>query len=171
MAIGVYLTYRILDVADLTGGQLLRHRRRGLRHGPAVRAERLDRPDPGLYRGAGLRPLSPDCCTPSWASRAILAGILTPAGPLFGQPEDHGQVQPVHQRGQVRPADLPALVKEFALRNPVVMVILITLVLIGILYWFFGHRAGLLHPRPPAPTPHMSRALRASTPVSTWCWA
>ena len=33
-------------------------------------------------------------------------------------------------------------VKEFALHNPIVMVILVTAVLIGVLYWFFGTELG-----------------------------
>ena len=33
-------------------------------------------------------------------------------------------------------------VKEFAIRNPILMTILVTAVLIGILYWFFGTEKG-----------------------------
>ena len=53
-------------------------------------------------------------------------------------------------------------VKEFALRNPVVMVILITLVLIGILYWFFGTELGCSI-RATGSNPHMSRAQGINT--------
>ena len=37
-------------------------------------------------------------------------------------------------------------VKEFALHNPIVMVILVTAALIGVLYWFFGTELGCAHP-------------------------
>ena len=37
-------------------------------------------------------------------------------------------------------------VKEFALHNPIVMIIIVTAVLIGILYWFFGTELGCAIP-------------------------
>ncbi len=64
MAIGVYITYRILDVADLTVDGFLWHRRRGLRHVPALRRERR-----------GRRFWSP--CWPVSGS-GLVTGLLTP---------------------------------------------------------------------------------------------
>ena len=108
MAIGVYLTYRILDVADLTvdgsfgtGGAvcvmcLLSGMNVWLALLVAVLAglagRPCHRPAAHLYghpRHSGRHPDS--------------------AGAVLHQPEDHGQGQPGHQRGQVRPAHLPAL--------------------------------------------------------------
>ena len=59
-------------------------------------------------------------------------------------------------------------VKEFALHNPIVMVILVTAALIGVLYWFFGTELGC-GIRATGSNPAMSRA-QASTPASMWCW-
>ena len=48
-------------------------------------------------------------------------------------------------------------VKEFALHNPIVMIIIVTAVLIGILYWFFGTELGCAI-RATGSNPAMSRA-------------
>ena len=100
MAIGVYLTYRILDVADLTV-------------------------DGSFGTGGAVCVMCLLSGQNVWVSllAAVLAGLATgfvtgllhtfmgipghpvrhpdSAGPLLHQPEDHGQGQPVHQRGQV----------------------------------------------------------------------
>ena len=99
MAIGVYLTYRILDVADLTvdgslgtgGAVCVVLVLNGVPVGAALVAATLSVPH-GLRhpRNSGRYP--------------------DPAGALFGQPAHHGyrhgrrQGQPAHQRGQVRSA-------------------------------------------------------------------
>ena len=97
MAIGVYLTYRILDVADLTV-------------------------DGSFGTGGAVCVMCLLSGMNVWAALAVavLAGLLTglvtgllhtfmgipafwlasyPAGTVFHQPEDYGQGQPVHQRG------------------------------------------------------------------------
>ena len=103
MAIGVYLTYRILDVADLTvdgsfgtgGAVCVMCLLSGMNVWAALFIALLVRSGPtGLvHRSAPL---------PFMGIPAILAGILTQLDPLLHQPEDHGQGQPVHQCGQVR---------------------------------------------------------------------
>ena len=110
MAIGVYLTYRILDVADLTvdgslgtGGAvcvvLVRERCAG-GGCPAVAAIA------GRYAGGPCyRPVPHGLRHPRNSGR-----YPDPAGALFGQPAHHGyrhgrrQGEPAHQRGQVRSA-------------------------------------------------------------------
>ena len=53
-------------------------------------------------------------------------------------------------------------VKEFALHNPIVMIIIVTAVLIGILYWFFGTELGCAI-RATGSNPAMSRAQGINT--------
>ena len=97
MAIGVYLTYRILDVADLTvdgsfgtgGAVCVMCLLSGMNVWAALAVAVLA----GLLTG-----LSPACCTPLWAFPPFWLASY-PAGTVFHQPEDHGQGQPVHQRG------------------------------------------------------------------------
>ena len=53
-------------------------------------------------------------------------------------------------------------VKEFALHNPIIMVIIVTVALIGILYWFFGTELGCAI-RATGSNPAMSRAQGINT--------
>ena len=53
-------------------------------------------------------------------------------------------------------------VKEFALHNPIIMVILVTAVVIGVLYWFFGTELGC-GIRATGSNPAMSRAQGINT--------
>ena len=53
-------------------------------------------------------------------------------------------------------------VKEFALHNPIIMVILVTVVVIGALYWFFGTELGC-GIRATGSNPAMSRAQGINT--------
>ena len=57
-------------------------------------------------------------------------------------------------------------VKEFALHNPIVMIIIVTAVLIGILYWFFGTELGCAI-RATGSNPAMSRAQGINTNFNT----
>ena len=168
MAIGVYLTYRILDVADLTvdnsfgtGGAVCVM---ALLSGQNVWTALILAFIAGLACGLVTGLLHTFMGIP-----AILAGILTQLALYSVNLKIMGKS---NQSINVDKYDLLISlrwVKEFALRNPVVMVILITLVLIGILYWFFGTELGCSI-RATGSNPHMSRA-QASTPASTWCWA
>ena len=156
MAIGVYLTYRILDVADLTvdnsfgtGGAVCVM---ALLSGQNVWTALILAFIAGLACGLVTGLLHTFMGIP-----AILAGILTQLALYSVNLKIMGKS---NQSINVDKYDLLISlrwVKEFALRNPVVMVILITLVLIGILYWFFGTELGCSI-RATGSNPHMSRA-------------
>ena len=92
MAIGVYLTYRILDVADLTvdgsfgtGGAVCvmmpAHRHAPVWAGAAVVA---------LHRRSGRPALSPDLLHTFLRHPGHSGRYSHPAGPLLRQPADHG---------------------------------------------------------------------------------
>ena len=115
MAIGVYLTYRILDVADLTV-------------------------DGSFGTGGAVCVMCLLSGMNVWAALlvAVLAGLAT--GLLISL----------------------RWVKEFALHNPIIMVILATAVVIGVLYWFFGTELGC-GIRATGSNPAMSRAQGINT--------
>ena len=103
MAIGVYITFKVLDLADLTvdgtmctGGavciMLMTHG--GQRLGGHAAAP--------FMAGMTRRGWSPACSTPSCGIPAILAGILTQLALCLHEPAHHGrQGQPGHQPRQV----------------------------------------------------------------------
>ena len=142
MAIGVYLTYRILDVADLTvdgslatGGALcVVLIRLGCNPWVALLCAFLVGMVAGLVTGL----LHTRCGIP-----AILAGILTQLA-LYS----------VNLRIMGGKANLPAgvdkynllvsqrYVRELSLRNPLPLAILFLVVMIAALYWFFGTEYG-----------------------------
>ena len=141
MAIGVYLTYRILDVADLTvdnsfgtGGAVCVM---ALLSGQNVWTALILAFAAGLACGLVTGLLHTFMGIP-----AILAGILTQLALYSVNLKIMGKA---NQSINVDKYDLLISlrwVKEFALHNPVIMVILITVILIGILYWFFGTELG-----------------------------
>ena len=161
MAIGVYLTYRILDVADLTvdnsfatGGAVCVM---ALLSGQNVWAALVMAFIAGLACGLVTGLLHTFMGIP-----AILAGILTQLALYSINLKIMGKA---NQSINVDKYDLLISlrwVKEFALHNPVIMVILITAVLIGILYWFFGTELGCAI-RATGSNPHMSRAQGINT--------
>ena len=142
MAIGVYLTYRILDVADLTvdgslatGGALcVVLIRLGCNPWVALLCAFLV----GMLAGLVTGLLHTRCGIP-----AILAGILTQLA-LYS----------VNLRIMGGKANLPAgvdkydllvsqrYVRELSLRNPLPLAILFLVVMIAVLYWFFGTEYG-----------------------------
>ena len=142
MAIGVYLTYRILDVADLTvdgslatGGALcVVMIRLGCNPWVALLCAFLVGMAAGLVTGL----LHTRCGIP-----AILAGILTQLA-LYS----------VNLRIMGGKANLPAgvdkydllvsqrYVRDLTLENPMPLVLLILAALIAALYWFFGTEYG-----------------------------
>ena len=142
MAIGVYITYRILDVADLTvdgsmgtGGAvcimlLLSGHNVWFALFMALVAGLLTGLVTGLFHTFMGIP-------------AILAGILTQLSlysinlKIMGKANQSINVDKNGVLISLR------WVKEFALRNPLVMVGIITVVLIGIMYWFFGTEYGM----------------------------
>lgn len=142
MAIGVYITYRILDVADLTvdgslatgGAVCVMLMRSGCNPWLALMCAFLV----GLLAGMVTGLLHTRCGIP-----AILSGILTQLA-LYS----------VNLRIMGSKANQPISVdkynlivsqrfaRELSLRNPLVPTIVTLVVLIAILYWFFGTEYG-----------------------------
>ena len=165
MAIGVYITYRILDVADLTvdgsmgtGGAvcimlLLSGHNVWFALFMALVAGLLTGLVTGLFHTFMGIP-------------AILAGILTQLSlysinlKIMGKANQSINVDKNGVLISLR------WVKEFALRNPLVMVSIITVVLIGIMYWFFGTELGC-GIRATGANPNMSRAQGINTGFNT----
>lgn len=142
MAIGVYITYRILDVADLTvdgslatgGAVCIMLMRSGCNPWVALMCAFLA----GLLAGMCTGLLHTRCGIP-----AILSGILTQLA-LYS----------VNLRIMGSKANQPISVdkynlvvssrfaRELSLRNPLVPAVVTLVVLIAILYWFFGTEYG-----------------------------
>ena len=156
MAIGVYLTYRILDVADLTvdgsfgtgGAVCVMCLLSGMNVWAALAVAVLA----GLLTGLVTGLLHTFMGIP-----AILAGILTQLAlysinlKIMGKANQSINVDKYGLLISLR------WVKEFALHNPIIMVILVTAVVIGVLYWFFGTALGCSI-RATGANPNMSRA-------------
>ena len=161
MAIGVYLTYRILDVADLTvdgsfgtGGAVCVM---CLLSGMNVWAALFIALLAGLATGLVTGLLHTFMGIP-----AILAGILTQLALYSINLKIMGKA---NQSINVDKYDLLISlrwVKELALHNPIIMVILVTAVVIGVLYWFFGTELGCAI-RATGSNPAMSRAQGINT--------
>jgi len=161
MAIGVYLTYRILDVADLTvdgsfgtGGAVCVM---CLLSGQNVWVSLLMALLAGLLSGFVTGVLHTFMGIP-----AILAGILTQLSLYSINLKIMGKA---NQAINVDKYDLLISlrwVKELALHNPIIMVILVSAVVIGVLYWFFGTELGC-GIRATGSNPAMSRAQGINT--------
>ena len=141
MAIGVYITYRILDVADLTvdgsfatGGAvavLL------ILNGCNLWLAMLAAFVAGLLAGAITGLLHTLMGIPP-----ILAGILTQLSLYSINLKILGKS---NQSVNVNQTDLLVSlrwVKEFAFHNPMITVGIVLIILIAILYWFFGTEMG-----------------------------
>ena len=161
MAIGVYLTYRILDVADLTvdgsfgtGGAVCVM---CLLSGQNVWVSLLAALVAGLATGFVTGLLHTFMGIP-----AILAGILTQLAlysinlKIMGKANQSINVDKYGLLISLR------WVKETALHNPIIMVLIVTAVVIGILYWFFGTELGC-GIRATGSNPAMSRAQGINT--------
>ena len=161
MAIGVYLTYRILDVADLTvdgsfgtGGAVCVM---CLLSGMNVWAALFIALLAGLATGLVTGLLHTFMGIP-----AILAGILTQLALYSINLKIMGKA---NQSINVDKYDLLISlrwVKELALHNPIIMVILVSAVVIGVLYWFFGTEIGSAL-RATGNNEYMIRALGVNT--------
>ncbi len=161
MAIGVYLTYRILDVADLTvdgsfgtGGAVCVM---CLLSGQNIWVSLLAAVLAGLATGLVTGLLHTFMGIP-----AILAGILTQLALYSINLKIMGKA---NQSINVDKYDLLISlrwVKEFALHNPIIMVILVSAVVIAVLYWFFGTELGCAI-RATGSNPAMSRAQGINT--------
>ena len=142
MALGVYVTYRILDVADLTvdgslatgGAVCVMLIRAGVNPWVAILAALVA----GGVAGLVTALLHTKCGIP-----AILAGILTQLalysvnlrimGGKSNQPVSVDKYNLIVSQRYVR---------EFSLSNPIIPIILVLAAIIGILYWFFGTEKG-----------------------------
>lgn len=164
MAIGVYVTYRILDVADLTvdgtlatgGAMCVVLMRAGCDPWIALLCAFLA----GMLAGLVTGLFHTRCGIP-----AILAGILTQLA-LYS----------VNLRLMGGKANLPVsvdkydllvsqrYVRELSLRNPLPLAILFLVVMIGVLYWFFGTEYGSAL-RATGANPHMARAQGIDTKI------
>ena len=161
MAIGVYLTYRILDVADLTvdgsfgtGGAVCVM---CLLSGQNIWVSLLAAVLAGLATGLVTGLLHTFMGIP-----AILSGILTQLALYSINLKIMGKA---NQSINVDKYDLLLSlrwVKEFALHNPIIMVILVSAVVIAVLYWFFGTELGCAI-RATGSNPAMSRAQGINT--------
>ena len=164
MAIGVYLTYRILDVADLTvdgsfgtGGAVCVM---CLLSGQNVWVSLLAAVLAGLATGLVTGLLHTFMGIP-----AILSGILTQLALYSINLKIMGKA---NQSINVDKYDLLISlrwVKEFALHNPIIMVILVSAVVIAVLYWFFGTELGC-GIRATGSNPAMSRAQGINTDMT-----
>ena len=165
MAIGVYLTYRILDVADLTvdgsfatGGAVCVI---CLLAGQSVWVALLAAIVSGLICGLVTGLLHTFMGIP-----AILAGILTQLAlysinlKILGKSNQSINVDRYDLMISLR------WVKELAFRNPVFAVLIVTAVVIGVLYWFFGTELGCAI-RATGSNPNMSRAQGINTDFNT----
>lgn len=142
MALGVYVTYRILDVADLTvdgslatgGAVCVMMIRAGVNPWVALFAALVA----GGVAGLVTALLHTKCGIP-----AILAGILTQLalysvnlrimGGKSNQPVSVDKYNLIVSQRYVR---------EFSLSNPIIPIIIVLAAIIGILYWFFGTEKG-----------------------------
>ena len=148
MAIGVYLTYRILDVADLTvdgslatgGAVCVLLTVNGCNIWVAVLCAILA----GMLAGLATGLFHTFCGIP-----AILSGILTQLAlysinlRIMGFGTDAGTRASLAV--SVNDFDLlvsQRYVREIALRNPILLLLVLTALLIGVLYWFFGTELG-----------------------------
>lgn len=171
MAIGVYLTYRILDVADLTvdgslgtGGAVcvvlvLNGVPVGLALVAATAAGMLAGLVTGLFHTA--------CGIP-----AILAGILTQLAlysvnlRIMGTGTGGGKANLPISVDKYNLLVSARYVRDLVLHNPILILVVFCLVTIAVLYWFFGTEMGCAL-RATGANRHMARAQGINTNVAT----
>ena len=168
MAIGVYITFRILDVADLTvdgslatGGAVCVLRTvNGCNIWVAVLAAFLAGMLAGLITGL----FHTACGIP-----AILSGILTQLAlysinlRIMGFGTDAGTKASLAV--SVNDFDLlvsSRYIRDIALNNPILLLLVMTVILIAVLYWFFGTELGSSL-RATGSNPSMARAQGINT--------
>lgn len=147
MAIGVYITYRILDVADLTvdgslatgGAVCVMLMRAGCNTWVAV----LCAFAAGMLAGLVTGLFHTACGIP-----AILAGILTQLAlysvnlRILGAGTGMGKANQAISVDKYQLLVSQRYVREASLANPLLLLLIITAVLIAVLYWFFGTELG-----------------------------
>ena len=148
MAIGVYITYRVLDIADLTvdgslatgGAVCVLLTVNGVNVWLAVLAALLVGMAAGLVTGL----FHTKCGIP-----AILAGILTQLAlysinlRIMGWGSTAGTQSTLAV--SVDKFDLMVssrFVRELSLRNPILLLVVLAAAVVGLLYWFFGTEIG-----------------------------
>lgn len=162
MAIGVYITFRILDVADLTvdgslatgGAVCVMLIRAGVNPWIAVLCALLA----GMLAGFVTGMFHTRCGIP-----AILAGILTQLALYSINLRIMGSK--ANQAVSVDKYDLlvsQRYVREATLQNPLPLLVILAVVLIFVLYWYFGTEKGSAI-RATGSNPNMARAQGINT--------
>ena len=141
MAIGVYITFRILDVSDLTvdgtmctgGAVFIMSTMAGCSIPVALLLAFLAGMVAGLVTGL----FHTACGIP-----AILAGILTQLALYSVNLRIMGKANQPINANNYQLLVSSRNVKQLALENPIFVVGIIVIVLIAVLYWFFGTEVG-----------------------------
>ena len=162
MAIGIYITFRILDVADLTvdgslatgGAVCVMLIRAGVNPWLAMLCALVS----GMLAGLVTGLFHTRCGIP-----AILAGILTQLALysiilriMGGKANQAVSVDKYHLLLSQR------YVRELSLDNPLPLLVVLTAVIVAALYWFFGTEKGS-SVRATGANPHMARAQGINT--------
>ncbi len=167
MAIGVYITFRILDVADLTvDGSLCTGGAMGVMlmlHGCPLPVALIAAVLVGMAAGLATGLLHTACGIP-----AILSGILTQLAlysinlRIMGTGLGTGKANLPISVDKYHLLVSGRFVRELSLRNPLLVLAIFVVVIILILYWFFGTELGCSL-RATGANPNMARAQGINT--------